>query len=468
MANDVNVHKRIEKISDIETALFLTCSDQFDPVIESVINILDADYEVFHSSDGLSEYLRNSSPHILFIHCDEHFQNWSRSQPCQTFRDSGYEGVIVLITDDVKKAGGSSLITSKGFDSYIISSDNMERIEDSIHLAIVNRKRKGKYAVYFDDALDSFYTIDNFGRVFDINLMATQESEYTPREIVKNEINIDDVGTLAAFRETIQPLIARENIGKVFSHTIDEGNSVFQVRCKIQNVFTIGLVATVVKTDVTKTIYDNTIDILVNSITLLSQRDNYTAGHSSRVLYYSMYFADRLGYSRNKKFARGLYFASLLHDIGKIGVKDNILLKAGRLTHDEYNEISSHPVKGYKMLSHYEFLKDSRDLILYHHERPDGRGYPDKLKGNRIPFGSSIISVADSFDAMTTTRPYRKSLSYKKAVSEIRENLGGQYDADIGKAFLSMITPELVRNIREASRKPLDNVAHELVESILN
>jgi HD-GYP domain-containing protein (c-di-GMP phosphodiesterase class II) len=133
----------------------------------------------------------------------------------------------------------------------------------------------------------------------------------------------------------------------------------------------IGLVATVIKTDITETIYSRSIDILLHSVNLLSERDHYTAGHSSRVHHYCRMIVESLGLHNEKRFKRDLYFAALLHDIGKIGIRDDILLKETRLTKKEFSMLESHPEKGYNALKHYRFLDKSTIYILNHHERPD-------------------------------------------------------------------------------------------------
>jgi HD-GYP domain-containing protein (c-di-GMP phosphodiesterase class II) len=265
----------------------------------------------------------------------------------------------------------------------------------------------------------------------------------------------------------IKPLIEADNIERVFRQSVEEGERISQIRTKIHNVATIGLTATIAKTDITEAIYSHTLDILINSVSLLSQRDNYTASHSSRVFYYCKHIAGKLGLTKNKKFLRDLYFAALLHDVGKIGIRDDVLLKPDSLNKEEFNDLSSHPVKAYRLLQPHSFLRGASELVRFHHERVDGRGYPDKLKGNRIPLGSSIIAVADSFDAMTTTRPYRKTLTYDKALSEISRNLGTQYNIDAGEAFLSVITPSLMDEVKNLSRRPLHAISQELISNIL-
>lgn len=385
---------------------------------------------------------------------------------CSMLRDFGYSGIVVLIAQDESMCGGTARITGEGFDNYLLINDSPQRIYNALHWAIINRKRRNKYAIQFDDNPDAFYTIDTAGRVYDINRSATEGSNYTPKDIVKKRIPIENIGTLPFFARVVLPLIAEENVGKVYAETFDDGDNIYNIKTRVHNSPTLGLVASVVKSDITRSIYDHTLDILMNSITLLSQRDNYSASHSSRVFFYCTHIIDKMGLGSNKKLLRPLYLAALLHDIGKIGIRDNILLKPGKLDTDEFAELTTHSIKGYKMLEPYRFLREASDLVRSHHERPDGRGYPDKLRSNRIPFGASVISVADSFDAMTSNRPYRQALGFERAVDEIRSNIGTQYQPEPAQVLLSIITPDLAKNIRAQSIRPLSAISKEMMQAI--
>ncbi|HML68296.1 MAG TPA: HD-GYP domain-containing protein [Clostridia bacterium] len=178
----------------------------------------------------------------------------------------------------------------------------------------------------------------------------------------------------------------------------------------------------------------------MDTVTTLSRavdaRDPYTAGHSERVAAISHKIAEKMGFDENR--LKKLELSALFHDIGKIGVPDQILLKPEKLDEAEFQKIREHPVIGAKILQKIDFLKDSLPIIRHHHERYDGNGYPDEMKGADIPIESRIISVADTYDAMTSDRPYRKSLSHEKAVSEIIRNAGMQFDPEVVDAFLSV------------------------------
>ncbi|MDD5067242.1 MAG: HD-GYP domain-containing protein [bacterium] len=172
--------------------------------------------------------------------------------------------------------------------------------------------------------------------------------------------------------------------------------------------------------------------------TTLEAKDNYTAGHSERVTRYSLMIADALRLTEKEK--DNLKTAGLLHDIGKIGVSEKILNKPGKLTEDEYNDVKKHPTIGVDILSKVHEFITIIAYVLYHHERPDGKGYPLGLKSDEIPLLAKIISVADVFDALTSDRPYRQALSKPKAIEILREVSGSQLEADLVDIFIQQIT----------------------------
>jgi putative nucleotidyltransferase with HDIG domain len=179
--------------------------------------------------------------------------------------------------------------------------------------------------------------------------------------------------------------------------------------------------------------YDGTLEALVNA---LDARDQETKGHSLRVSHYMMRLAADLGVKAESSEWENMRRGSLLHDVGKIGVTDLILLKEGRLTEDEWHFMRQHPAIGYEMLRQVKFLSGAAEIVLAHHERWDGEGYPRRLSGLDIPFGARIFAVADTFDAMTSDRPYRRALSPAEAFREIRRGSGSQFDPSVVEAFL--------------------------------
>lgn len=177
-------------------------------------------------------------------------------------------------------------------------------------------------------------------------------------------------------------------------------------------------------------------------VAAIEAKDNYTHGHTTRVTNLSIEIARKLSQKNKKsvdnKFIEDLHIASLLHDIGKIGVPEQILNKRTSLTVGERNKIKEHPMIGVTILKPIKELEHSLAGVKYHHERPDGRGYPDGLIGDQIPLIASIISVADSFDAMTSNRPYRDALYKNEAIKEIKKFNNLQFNPRVTEAFLEL------------------------------
>ncbi|MEW6008601.1 MAG: HD-GYP domain-containing protein [Candidatus Omnitrophota bacterium] len=172
---------------------------------------------------------------------------------------------------------------------------------------------------------------------------------------------------------------------------------------------------------------------------ILSQeaKDPYSYGHTNRVTKYSVELAKELKLSNH--MIDIIERAAKLHDIGKIGIKDSILFFEGKLSEKDYEIIKTHPVKSVSILEPLKFLQEEKEIILHHHERYDGKGYPQGLKKDQIPLGARIIAIADSFDAMSSDRIYRKRLSKDVIIKELKENAGSQFDPHLVKVFLSII-----------------------------
>lgn len=180
-----------------------------------------------------------------------------------------------------------------------------------------------------------------------------------------------------------------------------------------------------------------TVHELVDSVvSVLDARDPYTFEHSERVALFSDLISNAL--KLPKEDVELIHYASHLHDVGKVGIPDQILNKHGTLTAEEFLLMKSHSRIGFNIVQKMGVLIDISPIVLHHHERWDGDGYPDGLKGLDIPLGSRIIALADSFDAMTSNRTYRKRLSVNEAFKEIESYSGTQFCPDVVKAFLSI------------------------------
>jgi putative nucleotidyltransferase with HDIG domain len=188
-------------------------------------------------------------------------------------------------------------------------------------------------------------------------------------------------------------------------------------------------------------LFENTQQTYYETIRSLAQaleaRDAYTKGHSERVTRYALETAREMGLSDHSR--KVIRYAGLLHDIGKIGISDSILHKRLKLTDEDWEAIRSHPLFGDSILGPLKFLQEAQAIVLRHHERYDGSGYPGHLKGEEIPLEARIIAVADAYDAMTSDRPYRQAMDHQTAVGEIEESAGRQFDPTVVEAFLSVV-----------------------------
>lgn len=183
--------------------------------------------------------------------------------------------------------------------------------------------------------------------------------------------------------------------------------------------------------------YMETIQALNKTI---EAKDAYTSGHASRVQDYAVRLAEAVKLPEDK--IQNIRNAAILHDIGKIGIDDNILKKPSGLTTEEYAQIKRHPIIGAEIIRDVDFLKDVAAIVRHHHERYDGKGYPDGLKDGDIPIEASILAIADVYDAMTSSRPYRKPLSKEAALEEIRANAGTQLHPELANIFQKIMNSD--------------------------
>jgi putative nucleotidyltransferase with HDIG domain len=191
--------------------------------------------------------------------------------------------------------------------------------------------------------------------------------------------------------------------------------------------------------------YYDTINVLMKA---LDAKDKYTAGHSQSVERIAALLSRELGLSESH--IERIRIAALLHDIGKIGVKEEVLNKPGKLTDEEMNLIREHPVKGYEILSEVPSLKDVALWVRYHHEWYNGSGYPDGLKGEEIPLEAQILSLADVFDALVSDRPYRDAFSQEEAYKIILDHEGTQF------------SPKLIDAFKKAFEKHREEFKHDI------
>lgn len=200
--------------------------------------------------------------------------------------------------------------------------------------------------------------------------------------------------------------------------------------------------------------------ILDQVITALSStveaKDLYTKGHSVRVASYAREIMRCMGGSEEEQVF--IYYIGLLHDVGKIRVPDHIINKTGRLTDEEYSQIKLHTVAGYHILREVTAVPDLAEGARWHHERYDGRGYPNGLSGDNIPLAARIISVADAYDAMTSNRSYRETMPREKVRAEIERGAGSQFDPNIARIMLRMIDEDTDYKLRQSIPAERENI----------
>lgn len=184
-------------------------------------------------------------------------------------------------------------------------------------------------------------------------------------------------------------------------------------------------------------IEDTYFEVIVALIKGMELKDSYMKGHSERVMKYSLALGNKIDLSNDQ--LNILRYGSILHDIGKMGVSDDIVLKKAALTPEEYQLIKEHPQKGEELIKGLKFLRDSLPIVRNHHERYDGLGYPDGLKGNDIPILARIVSIADAYDAMTSFRAYRSAINKDKAIAELKNNSGTQFDPYLVDLFIQVL-----------------------------
>lgn len=204
-------------------------------------------------------------------------------------------------------------------------------------------------------------------------------------------------------------------------------------------------------------ISEMSIQVMQTLANAIDAKDTYTNEHSFRVAKYSVCLARALGWSERR--ISQLKHDAMVHDIGKIGVPDAILNKDGKLTSDEYGQIKSHTTAGFQICENAKFFPNAKYVVRYHHERYDGTGYPDGLKGNEIPESARVVAIADAFDAMNSDRVYRKALSMDKIIEELRNGAGTQFDPNFVNIFIHLI---------ETDQLPLGSKDFQVTNEIFN
>ena len=266
-------------------------------------------------------------------------------------------------------------------------------------------------------------------------------SEHTPSNGLPDEIN----------SAMIVPLKIRDKVFGVITAIVDQGKKRFAEKDLYYLSFLAQSAAQAIENlALYENIYENLFATLYAFVKAVEARDLYTRQHSSRVTGLSIVLGKQLGCSKEELDI--LNFAGHLHDIGKIGIRDDILLKPGRLTKDEFEKIKDHPVIGANILEQLGLWEKERQIIRSHHERFDGSGYPDGIKEQDIPFLARILSVADVYDAMASDRAYRKKMEDSVIIKIINEGDGTQFDPDVVEAFNKAYQAGRITNYMETGK----------------
>jgi len=336
------------------------------------------------------------------------------------------EGIAILlekIIDDERHwiiAAGSGLI------------DMDEQSAAIVHSRLIEEINSGKEAL-LDSEVDSAFRYDWQGRVKNIIAVPLfskdkAESRFTGRTKICNSV--------------MGFMVAVNRIGKQDFDSTD---------VKLFNSVAGGCAVFIENGRLFKDLKELFIGSLKALTSSIDAKDTYTHGHSERVAYISRWIAERLSRQEplDEEQIHKVYLAGLLHDIGKIGIEEAVLRKNGKLTEQEFDRIKKHPSIGAGILREIRQMREIVPGVLCHHERVDGKGYPNGLVGDEIPLTGKIVGLADSFDAMTSKRTYRDALTVEQSLAEIEKGLGTQFDEKIGRIFLESDVSELWDIIRD-------------------
>ena len=346
------------------------------------------------------------------------------------------EGIAILLErtiDDEQKlviAAGSGLI------------DLDEQTAAVLHSRLIEEINNGKEAL-LDSEIDSpfkYVWADNVKNIIAVPLCAKEKVE--PHVSGKNQNDHYIMGLMVAVNRIGKPDFDSTDV-KLFN-SVASGCAVFIENGRLFKDL--------------KELFIGSLKALTSSI---DAKDKYTHGHSERVAFISRWIAERISEQNplDEEKIHEIYLAGLLHDIGKIGIDETVLRKKGRLTEQEFLRIRVHPSIGAGILREIKQMRNIVPGVLCHHERIDGKGYPNGLTGEQIPLTGKIVGLADAFDAMTSKRTYRDAMTLEQALKEIERGLGTQFDEKIGKIFLEGDIYQLWDSIRDGLGENFQNSA---------
>jgi len=338
------------------------------------------------------------------------------------------EGIAVLLERSIE--GERKLVIAAG--SGLIDID--ERMAAILHSRLVDEVAKGREAL-LDSEVDApfrFNWPENIRNIIVVPLCTKEKSDSGLSHRARNDVSI--IGLMVAVNRIDKPDFDSTDI-KLFT-SVASGCAVFIDNGRLFRDL--------------KELFVGSLKALTSSI---DAKDQYTRGHSERVALISRWIAERMSERQplDEEQIHRIYLAGLLHDIGKIGIDEQVLRKNGKLTGEERECIQRHPSIGASILRGIKQMRDIVPGVLCHHERMDGTGYPDGLHADEIPLTGKIVGLADSFDAMTSRRVYRDALSIEHALGEIRRGLGTQFDETVGTVFLESDVHQLWDLIQDGS-----------------
>ncbi len=321
---------------------------------------------------------------------------------------------------------------SNKFNSLNILDDVYDRMTQ-----IINEVMDGRHCGYYivdseNKELMLYKELGDGNNSFDRRLTISDELIKEVRTTRKHHITDNKI---------FLPLVIKgENIGFVVVDS--KGNGRYRNSFSDSDIFFLKLVTEKASTQIEnrmlyESLFEGVLHTLTSLITAINKRDLYTEDHCKRVTRSSLALGEMLKLDSYEKDV--LRVVGPVHDVGKIGIPDSILLKPGKLTPEEYEIIKAHSVYGEEIINRFEILSYEAKIIRHHHERFDGEGYPDRVARNEIPRGAKIIAVCDAYDAMVTDRPYKKAYGKEEAINEIIRCKGTQFDPEIADCFVELV-----------------------------
>ena len=285
-------------------------------------------------------------------------------------------------------------------------------------------------------------------------LLPLEGNEIQPLRLgqLEHDPDVDgDVGALFAAGLTIVcPVVMKERMAAILAVGEKVSGQEFQANdLEMLRVLSESACMAIENARLFKDLQDSYISTVRLLVSRIEDKDPYTHGHTERVTEYAVGIAKEMGFTAEE--VQRIQFGAFLHDIGKVHTEDKVLHKPGALNEEEWRKVKMHPVRGAEMVKGVRFLERVVDMIRHHHERVDGKGYPDGLKGDQISIAAKIVNVADAFDAMTTDRPYRGGLTVEQAVAQLTEKAGTQFAAEIVEVMVQALNSGTIKVIKNTA-----------------